>query len=165
MSKEKRQETVEILTQTLDGSTNLYFTDFSGLSVAHMTEFRAKLRAVGARYLVVKNTLARRALSASQISGIEGSIFAGPTGVVLVGEDPLPAAKVIGDFAKAHTKPTVKIGLVDGAVVEADYVQRLGLLPSRDVLLSHFVGALNGMLYHFVGALKALHEQRQSAAS
>ena len=164
MSKVERQKTVEALTDELGSATNIYVTDFSGLSVGKITELRRRLRAAGARYVVVKNTLARRALAAKQITVISDQ-FVGPTGLVLVGADPLPAAKVLGDFAKEHQKPTVRIGLVDGKPVNPAYVKRLGELPSRDVLLGQLVGCLNGVLYQVVGALEALREQRQAEAS
>lgn len=165
MSKQERQATVESLTETLQSAPNMIVTDFSGLTVEHMTTFRSRLRAVGARYVVVKNTLARRALVASDISGLDGEVFAGPTGLVMVGPDPLPAAKVISEFVKEHQKPAVKVGLVDGRVMDPAYLQRLGEIPSREVLLGQFVGGLNGILYQMVGALEALREQRQSAES
>jgi ribosomal protein L10 len=59
----------------------------------------------------------------------------------------------------------VRAGLVDGRQVEAAYVKRLGELPSREVLLGQFAGALNGILYQMVGALEALREQRQAEGS
>ena len=165
MSKAERQSEVEALTEKLKGSPNLYVTDFSGLTVERMTDFRRKLRAVGARYVVVKNTLAQRALDASSISALDRQLFKGPIGVVLAGPDPLPAAKVLGEFAKQHEKPAVRAGLVDGKQVEAAYVKRLGELPSREVLLGQFAGALNGILYQMVGALEALREKRQAEGS
>jgi large subunit ribosomal protein L7/L12 len=124
MSKAERQATVEALTSTLQGSPNLYITDFSGLTVEHLTVFRRRLREVGAGYVVVKNTLARRAAAAGQLTALDPALFTGPTGVVLAGDDPLPAAKVITEFAKAHDKPAVKAGLVDGRTVEAAYARR-----------------------------------------
>ena len=165
MSKQERQATVASLTETLQSAPNMIVTDFSGLTVEHMTTFRSRLREVGARYVVVKNTLAKRALVASKIAGLDGNVFAGPTGLVMVGHDPLPAAKVIAEFVKEHQKPAVKVGLVDGRVMEPAYLKRLGEIPSREVLLGQFVGGLNSILYQMVGALEALREQRQSAES
>jgi large subunit ribosomal protein L10 len=165
MSKAERQSEVEVLTEKLKGSATLYVTDFSGLTVERMTDFRRRLRAVGARYVVVKNTLAQRALDASNITSLDRKLFKGPIGVVLAGADPLPAAKVLGEFAKQHEKPAVRAGLVDGQQVEPAYVKRLGELPSREVLLGQFAGALNGILYQMVGALEALHEKRQAEGS
>jgi len=165
MSKTERQAAVVALTDKLKSSATLYVTDFSGLTVDRMTDFRRRLRAVGARYVVVKNTLARRALEAGAIAELDGTLFKGPIGVVLAGDDPLPAAKVLGEFAKQHAKPEVRAGLVDGRQVAPAYVKRLGELPSRDVLLGQFAGALNGILYQMVGALEALREQRSAEGS
>lgn len=165
MSKTERQAEVDALTEKLKGSANLYVTDFSGLTVIRMTDFRRRLRAVGAGYVVVKNSLARRALQAGAIAALDGDLFKGPIGVVLAGNDPLPAAKVLGEFAKQHEKPRVRAGLVDGRQVEPAYIKRLGELPSRDVLLGQFAGALNGILYQMVGVLEALREKLQTESS
>ncbi len=164
MSKDERQATVDSLSERLGGSPNIYVTDFTGLDVGKITELRRRLRAAGARYVVVKNTLAKRALAAKSIGALDAHL-AGPTGLVLAGGDPLAAAKVLGDFAKEHQKPVVRIGLVDGKPVDPAYVKRLGALPPRADLLAQFAGAMNGILYQMVGALQALHDKRQSEAS
>ncbi|HEX5386181.1 MAG TPA: 50S ribosomal protein L10 [Gemmatimonadales bacterium] len=174
MSKTERQATVDALTAQLKGSPNLYVTDFSGLNVLRMTEFRRRLRAAGVEYLVVKNTLAQRAFAANAVAGLDEHL-AGPTGLVLAGADPVAAAKVLADFAREFERPTIKGGLVDGRTVTPDQVKRLAELPSRDELLSQLAGALqaplaelvgvmNGMLYQVVGALEALRAEREAAA-
>jgi large subunit ribosomal protein L10 len=149
-------------------------TDFSGLNVLRMTEFRRRLRAAGVEYVVVKNTLAQRALAANAVTGLEGHLK-GPTGIVLAGADPVAAAKVLADFAKEFEKPAIKIGLVDGKPVTPDQVKRLASLPSREQLLgqlagalqaplAQFAGAMNGLMYQVVGALEALRSQRSAAS-
>jgi len=165
MSKHERQSTVEQLTTTLSSSPTLYVTDFSGMTVEKMTEFRRQLRAVGARYVVVKNTLARRALVAGNVTALPGEALKGPIGIVVTGADPLPAAKVVADFAKANDRPAIKVGVVDGKAVEAIYVKRLGELPGREALLGQLAGALNGVLYQVVGSLEALREKRLAEGS
>ncbi len=162
MNKTERQESVETLTALLKKAPSVYVTDFSGLNVMRMTEFRRRLRAAGVSYVVVKNTLAQRALAANGITTLDEHL-AGPTGLVLA-TDPLAAAKVLGDFAKEFERPTVKVGLVDGKTVTPAHVKRLGEIPSREVLLAQLAGALNGVLYSFVGALEALREQRGTAS-
>ena len=164
MSKTERQTQVAALTDRLKDSKNIYVTDFTGLSVGKITELRRKLRAAGARYVVVKNTLAQRALAANEIRELDDHL-AGPTGLVLAGADPLAAAKVLGEFAKENHKPKVRIGLVDGKAVNPAYVKRLGELPGREALLGQFAGCLNGVLYQMVGALEALRDKRQAEAS
>jgi large subunit ribosomal protein L10 len=174
MSKTERQATVEELSAQLRGSPNLYVTDFSGLNVLRMTEFRRRLRVAGVEYIVVKNTLAQRALAANAVTGLDGHLK-GPTGLVLAGSDPVAAAKVLTDFAREFEKPAIKIGLVDGKPVTPDQVKRLASLPSREQLLgqlagafqaplAQFAGAMNGLLYQVVGALEALRSQRSAAS-
>jgi large subunit ribosomal protein L10 len=149
-------------------------TDFSGLNVLRMTEFRRRLRVAGVEYIVVKNTLAQRALAANAVTGLDGHLK-GPTGLVLAGSDPVAAAKVLTDFAREFEKPAIKIGLVDGKPVTPDQVKRLASLPSREQLLgqlagafqaplAQFAGAMNGLLYQVVGALEALRSQRSAAS-
>jgi large subunit ribosomal protein L10 len=174
MSKTERQATVEALSAQLRGSPNLYVTDFSGLNVLRMTEFRRRLRVAGVEYIVVKNTLAQRALAANAVTGLDQHLK-GPTGLVLAGNDPVAAAKVITDFAREFERPAIKIGLVDGKAVTSDQVKRLASLPSREQLLSQLAGAfqaplaqlagaMNGLLYQVVGALEALRSQRSAAS-
>ena len=165
MSKIERQATVESLATQLKGSPNVFVTDFQGLNVARMTELRRRLRAAGSRYVVVKNSLAQRALAVNGLPALPAA-FKGQVGLVLAGADPLPAAKVVGEFAKEFQKPSVKAGLLEGKTVEPAYVKRLGEIPSREALLGMFAGALNSILYQVVGALEALRTERdQQAAS
>ena len=164
MSKAERENQIAVLTDRFKDLKNIYVTDFTGLSVGKITELRRKLRAAGARYVVVKNTLAQRALAANSIGELDEHL-AGPTGLVLAGADPLAAAKVLGEFAKENQKPQVRIGLVDGKAVNPAYVKRLGELPGREALLGQFAGCLNGVLYQMVGALEALRDKRQAEAS
>ncbi len=174
MSKPERQATVDALAEQLRASPNLYVTDFSGLNVLRMTEFRRRLRAAGVTYIVVKNTLAQRALAANEVTELDGHLK-GPTGLVLAGKDPIAAAKVLTDFAKEFEKPAIKAGLVDGRTVTPAQVKRLAGLPSREQLLgqlagalqaplAQFAGAMNGLLFQVVGALEALRSQRSAAS-
>lgn len=174
-TKAQKQDTVTALAAKLRGSPTLYLTDFTGLNVARMTELRRKLRAAGVEYVVVKNTLARRAFDDAQVAGLVPHLD-GPTGLVLAGADPVVAAKVIADFAREHERPAIKIGLVEGRTVTADEVRRLAALPPRAALLAQlagtlqaplagFAGALNGLLYMMVGALQALKTRRTEDAA
>jgi large subunit ribosomal protein L10 len=171
-TKEQKQGTVTTLAAQVAKSPTIYVTDFTGLNVARITDLRRRLRAVGVEYVVVKNTLARRALSEQQLKdgGLE-SFLAGPTALVLAGADPVSAAKVLTDFAKEFEKPSIKIGLVEGKPVTQAQVKALAALPSKTQLLAQlggalqapmagFLGVLNGLLYSMVGALEALKDKR-----
>src|SRR6185295_9051201 len=172
MNKTEKQELVTELKDKIKGAKALYYTDFTGLNVKRMTELRRRFRKAGVEYLVIKNTLALRAINES---GLKAPRLRGPTGVV-VSKDPVTAAKLLSDFAKENEqRPSVKGGLLDGAVIDEAQVKKLASMPSRDQMLAElgaglmspmaaFVGALNGLLYMMVGALEALKAQKEGAA-
>ena len=176
-TKAQKQEMVTTLATQVAKSQTIYVTDFTGLNVAHITDLRRRLRAVGVEYVVVKNTLARRALTEQQLKdgGLE-SFLVGPTALVLAGTDPVGAAKVLTDFAREFEKPTIGVGLVEGKPITQAQVKSLAALPSKTQLLAQlggalqapmagFLGVLNGLLYSMVGALEALKEQRAAGAA
>ena len=169
-TKAQKQETVTTLVGRLQRSQTIYLADFTGLNVAKATDLRRKLRAAGVEYVVVKNTLARRALDQAAIAGLSDHL-AGPTALVLAGRDPVSAAKVLTDFAREHERPAIRVGLVEGKAVSSDQVKRLATLPSKTELLAQlggafqapmagWVGALHGLLQMMVGALEALKTRR-----
>jgi len=172
MNKTEKQQLVAELTEKIRGAKALYYTDFTGLNVKRMTELRRRLRRAGVEYVVIKNTLALRAVNES---GLVGERLRGPTGLV-VATDPVAGAKVLADFAKENDqKPSIKGGLFDGRAIGTEQVKRLATMPSREQMLAElggglmaplaaFAGAMNGMLYMMVGALEALRSQREGAA-
>jgi len=163
MSKAERQTEVETITAAIKASPNVYVTDFAGLNVLKVTEFRRRLRGAGAQYLVVKNTLAERALAANGVTTLNDHLK-GPTGLVL-SREPLSAAKVLTEFAKENQKPGIRAGLVDGVTVSKDHIQRLGTIPDRQTLLAMIAGSMNNILAGFAGCLEALREQRDAASN
>jgi len=172
MKRSEKQELVNELSQKIKGAQALYYTDFTGLNVKRMTDLRRRLRKAGVEYVVIKNTLALRAVNES---GLVGERLRGPTGVV-IGTDPVAAAKVLTDFARENDqKPGIKGGMFDGRSIDTDQVKRLATMPSREQMLAElgaglmsplaaFAGALNGMMYQMVGALEALRQKREGAA-
>jgi large subunit ribosomal protein L10 len=180
-TKAQKQEMVTALATRLRQASTIYVTDFTGLDVAKITQLRRRLRQSGGGeggstdFVVVKNTLARRALADAQVQGLEAHL-AGPTGLVLAGADPIAAAKVLADFAKEFEKPAIKVGLVDGKTVTPELVKRLASLPTKHELLAQlggalqapmagFLGAMNGLLMNMVGALEALRNQRAAGGA
>jgi large subunit ribosomal protein L10 len=171
MKRSEKEQLVIELKEKIEGATALYYTDFTGLNVKRMTELRRRLRKANVEYVVIKNSLALRAVNES---GLVGSKLKGPTGLVMT-RDAVGAAKVLTDFAKENdAKPTVKGGMLDGAAIDAAQVKRLAAMPSREQMLaqlgaglqsplSAFLGAMNGLLMNFAGALDALKTQREGA--
>ena len=171
MKRTDKEQLVRELKEQIGAAKALYYTDFTGLNVKRMTELRRRLRKANVEYVVIKNTLALRAVNES---GLVGERLKGPTGLV-VAKDPVGAAKVLSDFAKENDqRPAVKGGMLDGASIDAAQVKRLAAMPSREQMLAELgaglqsplaamLGALSGPMMMFVGALEALKTQREGA--
>jgi large subunit ribosomal protein L10 len=171
MKRNEKEQLVTELTTKIKSAKALYYTDFTGLNVKRMTDLRRRLKKAGIEYVVIKNTLALRAVNDS---GLVGTKLKGPTGLI-VSKDPVSAAKLLTDFAKENEqKPTVKGGMLEGVAIDEAQVKKLASMPSREQMLAElgasmqapmaaFVGALNGLLYMFAGALDALKTQRDEA--
>ena len=176
MNKEQKSVAVGELHEKLVGAKAFYLTDFSGMNVKQITAFRTRLRAQGVEYVVVKNTLAQRALADLELPDI-GASFAGPTGVVIGRNDAVAAAKVITDFAREFdNKPKVKLGIVERKEVGPAQIKQLAELPPREVLLAQLAGGLQAPMSRLAGgmqslvaglarAVDALRQQREEAGS
>lgn len=173
MKRADKEQLVTELRDKIRSAPALYYTDFTGLNVKRMTELRRRLRKANVEYVVIKNTLALRAVNES---GLVAERLRGPTGLV-VATDAVVAAKLLQDFAKENDqKPTVKGGMLEGKILDVAQVKKLATMPSREQMLAQlggglqsplaaFAGALNGLLYMFAGALDALRTQRDGSAS
>jgi large subunit ribosomal protein L10 len=176
MRRDEKDVVVTDLQQRLDGASAFYLTDFTGLSVKQITEFRSRLRKQGVEYVVVKNTLAKRALEALELSDV-ADFFAGPTGLVIGRNDAVAAAKVLSDFAREHAdRPAVKVGVVDRKAFAPEEVKRLADMPPREVLLAQIAGGLqapmarlaggmNQLMAGFARAVDQLRQQKEGAAA
>jgi large subunit ribosomal protein L10 len=160
MKRSAKEQLVTELRDKIKGANALYFTDFTGLNVKRMTELRRRFRKAGVEYVVIKNSLALRAVNES---GLTGSRLRGPTGVV-VAKDAISAAKVLVDFAKENDqKPATKGGIFEGNAIDEAMVKKLATMPTREEALSQFVSALNSVLMMFALALDARKTQLESA--
>lgn len=169
--REKKEATVAELADKFTSANAVYLADFTGLSVKRVTELRSRLRKAGVEYLVVKNTLAERALSGLDYPDIT-EFFRGPTAIVFGQDDPVAAAKVLADFARENDdRPALKAGVVERRAIGPAEINRLATLPPREQLLAQLAGALEApmaqlayvleaKLQELVGLMDALREQR-----
>jgi large subunit ribosomal protein L10 len=158
--KSDKQVLVDGLREKLGSASAVYYTDFTGLNVKRMTDLRRRLRKADVEYVVIKNTLALRAVNES---GMVSQQLKGPTGVV-VAKDAITAAKVLSDFAKENDqKPSVKGGIYEGKSVDEAMVKKLALLPTRNDALSIFAGYLNSIPMMFALALEARKAQLEGS--
>ena len=141
------------LKEKLAQNSVLISTGFTGLDVATMTDFRQKLREQGLEYRVVKNTIA--SLAAGEIGSPQiKEVLNGPTGLILGNGDPIAAAKLLTEYLRSNriTMP-LNGAIMDGAVISAQEVNALGLLPTKPVLMSMLMGQLSGVAARLARAL------------
>lgn len=169
---QQKQAVVAEVARQVAGAQAIVMVENRGMAVADMTQLRAKARASGVYFRVVKNTLVRRAVAETPFAGLADRMV-GPLAYG-IGPDPVAVAKVLHDFAKTHDKFVIAGGAMPGQVMSAKDVSALALLPSREELIAKllgtmqapvakFVRTLNEVPARFVRTLAAVRDARQAA--
>ena len=154
MPTPKKQETINLIKEKFEGAQSLIFTDFKGLSVEQISNFRIKLREQGAEYRIYKNTLTRIALDGKDYQEDIVNILEGTTAVIIGKEDPVAPLKVLKEFEKTKKIP-IKIGIIDGKAFGLDELKVLRELPGRDQLRGMLLGTIQAPIRNFVTLLSA----------
>ncbi len=140
MLRSEKKEFVAELESIYKDSNSVIFTHYHGLTVSQITVLRAALRAKGAGFKVVKNTLSNIAASNSGLATAE-SMFNGPTAIAY-SDDLVAAAKVVTDFAKTNDNLKIVGGVIGNEFIDASGVEKISKLPSLDELRAKIVGVL-----------------------
>ena len=154
----EKQALVEELAQKLTSSTAGVLVEYKGISVEADTILRRKLRAAGVDYAVVKNTMLSRAAEKAGLEGLN-DVLKGTTALAVSAEDPVAAAKILCEQAKADENFKVKAGFLDGAVIDTARVNELAKLPNKEGLISMLLSVLNGPIRGLAVALNAIAEK------
>jgi large subunit ribosomal protein L10 len=152
--KAQKAATVADLTARLKASSTAVLADYRGMTVGQMRDLRTKLRGGGIDMVVVKNTLARRAAKAAGYEPLSAELV-GPIAMLFAVEDVSAPARILNDYIKANRKMVIKAGLLEGQLIKADAVTELADLPSREVLLSRLLGAMQAPLGNLASVLQA----------
>jgi large subunit ribosomal protein L10 len=150
----EKAETIEELRKRLGGATAAVLTEYRGLTVQQVSELRKQLKAAAAEYRVVKNRLARVAIQGSPLDALRPHLT-GPIAVVIARRDPAAVAKALQGFARTNPALQVRVGIVDGQLLDPQALKAVADLPSRETLRSQLVGAVQGPLAQLVGLLQA----------
>ncbi len=129
--------------------------DYRGVTVPQVTELRRQIRAAGATYRVVKNTLAKRAAPGTALESCVPH-FTGTTAVVSTGTDPVAMAKALTTFIKATPTMTIKAAVVQGRAVQPAAVTDLATMPGRPELLAKLLFVLQAPMQQLVTVLSAV---------
>jgi len=154
VTRAEKETELQQLEDVFKGSDSAILVDYRGLNVPQVTELRRQLRAAKARYRVVKNTLAKRALKGTLFEPL-GAHFSGTTAVAYTGTDPVALAKALTAFGK--TAPTLKIkaAVVQGRAIRPAEVTELAALPGKRELYAKLLYMLQAPMQQFVSVLNA----------
>ena len=170
MDRKGKEKVLTDLKERLGKACGTFLVDYQGLNVEALTILRRELREANIEFQVVKNRLLSIASKDTETYVLKDYI-AGPCALAITYDDLAMPAKVLTKFIKDHEALEIKIGQINGKVVELPGIKRLAQLPSRDVLLSQvlfslsnvptsFVRILSEMLRRFVNVLEAIKRQR-----
>ncbi len=173
MNLEEKKKIVHDLNERFSKAAVVIVTDYKGLDVAAINDLRRRLRKEEVEYQVVKNSLMVRASQETDVALIKET-FKGPSAVAMSYSDPITPAKVLTEFAKDHDMFEIKVGVMNGKIIELKEIKALSALPSREVLLGTFVSVLSNVPTGFVrtiaeiprrllNVLQAIQDQKEAA--
>ena len=155
VTRAKKIEQVETLSKDLEKVSTVIVTTYAKLTVAQDYELRKLLRSTGAKYAVVKNTLAERAAKGTKAeAALQG--LSGVTSIAYTEGDPVALAKALSKYAKDNPDFTFKAGVVEGRVISIKEIESLATMPSKEEIFSKLLFLVNAPAQRLVTALNAV---------
>jgi large subunit ribosomal protein L10 len=154
MNREEKSAAIRQLSDTVATAPNAFLIDYTGITVPAVTDLRRQIRGTKAEYLVVKNTLALRAIKGKPLEAL-AEHFTGMTAVAYSQTDIVGLAKVIHTFGKTNPHVKVKAALLDGRAVPASSLEALATMPSRSELVAKLLGLMQSPVRRLVTVLSA----------
>lgn len=174
MNKTEKNSAVEELRTSLAEAKNAFVLGFTGIKVPDVTELRRQIRDSKSSYVVVKNTLALRAIKGGVLEPL-GDHFTGPTAVAYNRDAPVSLAKILTAFAKTNAAISFKGAVVEGRAIPAAQIQAIAELPTREQLVARLlfmlqspvrrlVTVMNGPVRNLASVLSQIREQKEKSA-
>ena len=148
LNLEQKQTVVAEVAKQLVGAQAIVLAENRGMAVAAMTQLRAKARASGVYFRVMKNTLVRRAVADTPFASLADQMV-GPLAYG-ISADPVAVAKLLSDFAKGNEKFVIAGGAMPGQLMSARQISALAALPSREELIARLLGTMQGPIVKLV---------------
>ena len=155
VTRAKKIEQGEKLGKVLQNVSSLIVTSYSKLTVAQDYELRKTLRSSGAKYVVVKNTLAERAAKGTKVEEVLKNL-SGVTSIAYTSGDPVALAKALSKYAKDNPEFSFKSGVVEGRVISINQIQALATMPSKEEIYSKLLFLMNAPAQRLVTVMNAV---------
>jgi len=152
MNRTEKTASVAEMTESMGKAPHAFLIDYKGIKVPEVTELRRQIRGTGSEYVVVKNTLAMRALKDSPLGQLSDH-FQGMTAVAYSKSDIVSLAKVLHTFGKTNPSVKVKAAILDGKPVPASSLEALATMPSKTELIAKLLGLMQSPVRRLVTVL------------
>lgn len=160
---ELKQPIVEEISAAIKDAASVVIVKYSGITVAQDTVLRKQLREAGVTYKVYKNTLMNRAFKGTEFEGLTDSLK-GTSAIAVSKDDATAPARIIDNFAKDCPALEIKAGVVEGIVYDAAGMKTIAGIPSREELLSKFLGSIKSPITNFARVLNQIAEKGGASA-
>lgn len=155
---ELKQPIVEEISANIKDAASVVVVDYRGITVAQDTALRKQLREAGVIYKVYKNTMMVRAFKGTEFEGLTESLE-GTNAIAICKEDATAPARILSKFAKDCPALEIKAGVVEGIVYDAKGMATIANIPSREELLSKFLGSIQSPITNFARVMNQLAEK------
>lgn len=155
---ELKQPIVQEISENIKDAQSVVLVDYRGLTVSEDTELRKALRDAGVTYKVYKNTLMNFAFKGTDFESLAEALE-GPSAVAISTTDATAPARILAKFAKTAPALEIKAGVVDGTFYDAAGMNAIANVPSREELLSKFLGSIQSPITNFARVLKQIAEK------
>lgn len=156
MKKQEKQEVIDQVSELLASSSAVYVTNYSGINVEDISKLRREFREKGVEYLVVKNTLFKRALEQSgKFSELDG-ILVGMNGFIFAKEDAIAPAKIIQKYFDTSQKLSLVGCSIEGQFYDGSRLKEIAALPGKPEIIASIISSVNAPASGIVGTLNAV---------
>ena len=159
---ELKQPIVQEISEQIKDAQSVVVVDYRGLTVAEDTQLRKQLREAGVAYKVYKNTLVNFAIKGTDFESLS-DVLEGPNAFAISTTDATAPARVIAKFAKTAPALEIKAGVVEGPYYDADGMKAIATIPSREELLSKFLGSIQSPITNFARVINQIAEKGGAA--
>ena len=160
---ELKQPIVAEISEAIKDAQSVVLVDYRGLTVEQDTSLRKQLREAGVTYKVYKNTMMNFAFKGTDFEGL-APYLEGPSAVAISTEDATAPARILAKFAKDAKALEIKAGVVEGIVYDANGMQAIAQIPSREELISKLLGSLQSPITNFARVMNQLAEKGGASA-
>ena len=159
---ELKQPIVQEISEQIKDAQSVVVVDYRGLTVAEDTQLRKQLREAGVSYKVYKNTLVNFAIKGTDFESLS-DVLEGPNAFAISTTDATAPARVIAKFAKTAPALEIKAGVVEGTFYDSDGMKAIATIPSREELLSKFLGSIQSPITNFARVINQIAEKGGAA--